>query len=238
VECPSIGFVRVIVAARGSSSVTPTAKPAGTRPRHISLVALPDAAVSPLFGIYDVMKAHALMSPESGDDAPFQIDIVGEEEGRLKLSNDVPIDVPRAIESVDTTDIVIVPPVIVDGSGWQKGRYPRLVEWLRAMHERGAVICSACSGIFLIAETNLLDDKDATVHLDYASAFAAAFPRVAIHPERALVISGSRDELVTSGASTTWHDIVLYLIARYAGVTTAQGVARAFGLQWYQDGQL
>lgn len=51
-----------------------------------------------------------------------------------------------------------------------------------------------------------------------------------------LVISGLREELVSSGASTTWHDLVLYLIARHAGATTAQEVARLFALQWHQDG--
>jgi transcriptional regulator GlxA family with amidase domain len=104
------------------------------------------------------------------------------------------------------------------------------------MHERGAVICSACSGIFLLAETGLFDGKDATVHFGYAREFSSAYPAVSIHPERTLVISGRRDELVSSGASTTWHDLVLYLIARYAGATTAQEVARMFALQWHQDG--
>jgi transcriptional regulator GlxA family with amidase domain len=104
------------------------------------------------------------------------------------------------------------------------------------MYDRGAVLCSACSGIFLLAETGLFDGKDATVHFAYARSFAAAYPAVPIHPERTLVISGLREELVTSGASTTWHDLVLYLIARYAGATTAQEVARLFALQWHQDG--
>ena len=31
-------------------------------------------------------------------------------------------------------------------------------------------------------------------------------------------------------------DLALYLIARYAGATTAQEVARLFALQWHQDG--
>jgi len=131
---------------------------------------------------------------------------------------------------------VIVPSVLLRPAGWKTGRYPRLTEWLRLMHERGAVICSACSGIFLLAETGLFDGRDATVHFGYARAFAATYPAVAIHPERVLVISGLREELVSSGASTTWHDLVLYLIARYAGSTTAQEVARLFALQWHQDG--
>jgi transcriptional regulator GlxA family with amidase domain len=104
------------------------------------------------------------------------------------------------------------------------------------MHERGAALCSACSGIFLLAETGLFDGKDATVHFGYARAFAAAYPAIRIHPERVLVISGRREDLVSSGASTTWHDLVLYLIARHAGATAAQEVARFFALQWHQDG--
>jgi transcriptional regulator GlxA family with amidase domain len=110
------------------------------------------------------------------------------------------------------------------------------VRWLRAMHERGAILCSACSGIFLLAETGLFDGEDATVHYVYAGPFTSLFPAVAVHPERVLVISGRREELVTSGASTTWHDLVLYLTARHAGATHAQAVARAFALQWHEDG--
>jgi transcriptional regulator GlxA family with amidase domain len=34
----------------------------------------------------------------------------------------------------------------------------------------------------------------------------------------------------------TWHDLALYLVARYAGATTAQELARRFALQWHQDG--
>ena len=46
-----------------------------------------------------------------------------------------------------------------------------------------------------------------------------------------LTISGTREELVSSGPSSTWHDMVLHLIARYAGSTAAQDVARMFALQ-------
>ena len=214
----------------------PTPAQAGPHPRHVSLVALPDAAVSTLFGIFDVMNAIALMGASSAARPPFQIDIVGEVSGALTLASGVPIDVQRPVDTIETSDIVIVPSVVLRARGWEKGRYPRLVDWLHAMYDRGAVLCSACSGIFLLAETGLFDGKDATVHYSYARPFAATYPAVPIHPERVLVISGSRDELVSSGASMTWHDLVLYLIARYAGATTAQQVARLFALQWHQDG--
>ena len=211
----------------------------GSNPLRVSLVALPDAVASTLFGIFDVMNAFAVMgisNAGSGTRAPVHVEIVGEAVGPLDLASGVPINVQRAIDTIETSDIVIVPSVLLRPEGWVKGRYSRLVDWIHTMNDRGAVLCSACSGIFLLAETGLFDGRDATVHFSYARAFASTYPAVSIHPERVLVISGLREELVTSGASMTWHDLVLYLIARYAGATSAQEVARLFALQWHQDG--
>ncbi len=204
------------------------------RPRRVCLVAIPDAVVSTLSGIYDVMNAFAILgSPEKN---PFQTTIVGETAGPVPLASGIPVDVQTPISEIDHADIVVVPSVLLGSGGWEKGRYPALVEWLARMHAKGAILCSACSGIFLLAETGLFDDHDAMVHFGYAGPFAAVFPSVKLHPEKVLVISGAREDLVTSGASMTWHDLVLYLIARFAGVTAAQEVARSFALQWHQDG--
>ena len=181
----------------------PNAPPAA---RHVSLLAVPDAGFATLAGIYDVMNAHSLMGlSNTPARSPFQVEIVGEAVGPLDIASGLPVPVQRAVDSIETTDIVIVPSLLVRGPGWQAGRYPRLVDWLQRMHERGAVLCSACSGIFLLAETGLFDGKDATVHFAYARQFSAVHPAVTIHPERVLVISGQREDLVSSGASTTWH---------------------------------
>jgi len=204
---------------------------------HVSLLALPDAVVSTLAGIYDVMNSVALMGIKSaGTSANFHVDIVGEAIGPLALVSGVPIQVQRAIDTVTATDIVIVPSFLLRANFWEKNRYPKLIHWLRAMHKQGAIICSACSGVFLVAETGLLDDKEATVHFNYAGIFAATYPAVSIYPERVLVVSGEREELISSGASMSWHDLVLYLFARFLGATVAQEVARLFALQWHQDG--
>ena len=205
----------------------------------MSVVALPDAVASTLFGVYDVMNSFGIMDTMGGGvggPTPFHPEIVGVAAGPLQLASGVPVDVQRSVDTIEASDVVIVPSIRLPSTGWRKGRYPELVDWLRHMHDRGAVLCSACSGIFLLAETGLFDKKDATVHFGYARAFGTTYPGVTIHPERVLVISGRHEELVTSGASTSWHDLVLYLIARFAGATTAQDVARLFALQWHQDG--
>lgn len=212
---------------------------AATRPLHVSLVAIPDAVISTLSGIYDVLGSFRMLGqiePALPAQAPFAVEIVAAERGSVQLASGLPVEAHRAVGEVTTTDIVIVPSILLGPDGWQTGRYPQLVDWTRRMHADGALLCSACSGVFLLAETGLFDAQDATVHWAYAEAFARAFPRVPLSPERVLMVSGAREELVTSGASMTWHDLVLYLIVRHVGATAAQTVARSFALQWHHDG--
>jgi len=120
---------------------------------------------------------------------------------------------------------------------WRTGRHPRVVEWLRDVHEQGALVCSACSGVLLIAETGLLSGREATIHPAYARTFRESFPDVRLRLEETLVATGERGELVMAGASASWHDLVLYLVARHVGPTAAQALAKFLLLQWHTDGQ-
>ena len=206
-------------------------------PLHVSLLALPESSVSTLAGLLDVLNAPRLLGIDGcGAPPPFEVTVVGEKKGMIRVAGDVPFEVHESVDAIDATDVVIVPSVVLKPEGWGKGRYPRALAWIERMHEQGAALCSACSGIFLLAESGLFDGKDATVHFWYARAFQSLYPEVVIHPERVLVISGMREELISSGASTTWHDLALYLTAKHAGATLAQDVARMFALQWHQDG--
>ncbi len=117
------------------------------------------------------------------------------------------------------------------------GRYPRVVAWIRDMHRGGATVCAACTGAMLTAETGLLDGHEATVHWLSEAVFRRRHPRVRLRIDEALVVSGDGGRLITSGASTSWHDLALYLVARYVGPATAQEVARIQLFRWHHDGQ-
>ncbi len=213
--------------------------PGQNRPLHVSLVAIPDAVISTLTGIYDVLGSFRMLGrvdPSLPTDPPFTVEIVAARRGSVALASGVPLEACRAAAEIETTDIIIVPSVLIGPGGWMTGRYPELVDWSSRMYERGALLCSACSGVFLLAETGLFDGRNTTIHWGYVDAFAKVFPNVPLQPERVLVVSGDREELITSGASMTWHDLVLYLIVRYVGATAAQAIARSFALQWHHDG--
>jgi len=204
--------------------------------RHISVVAVANSTASTLFGIYDVLAYVENRSLATTGSAPFHVDIVGEATGPLALASGVTVDVQRAIDTLEVSDILIVPSVYFGPEGWQTGRYPKVIEWMGKMHDAGATLCSACQGLFLLAETGRFDGHDSTVHYNAAEIFAATYPAIPIHPQRPLMISGAREELLSSGASVALHDLALHLVARYAGSAAAQDVARAFALQWHHEG--
>jgi len=207
------------------------------KPVRVGIVAVPDAGLATLSGIFDVLSSLALLAGREGvpDHPPFAVEILGESADPVRLASGITLPMHGAVDG-RPSDVVIVPSLFVRDGGWHKGRYPHITGWIAERHRAGATICSACSGIFLIAETGLFDGIDATVHWPYARTFAAQYPAVRAHPDRALVVAGSRRELVSSGASTSWHDLVLYLIGRDVGPVAAQAVSRFFALQRHVDG--
>ncbi len=211
-------------------------------PVRVSIVATPDAMVSPVSGLFETLMAVGpMVVAEEGapsDTAPFAVEIVGPSAGPMPSASGLPITAHRSVEEVAQTDVVIVPSLEMHGKGdWIPGRYPRIVAWIRTMHAGGATICSACSGSMLTAETGLLDGHEATAHWVSEAALRRRHPAVRLRLDEALVVSGDGGRLVTSGASTAWHDLVLYLVARYVGPATAAALARFQLLQWHRDGQ-
>jgi transcriptional regulator GlxA family with amidase domain len=213
-------------------------QPAATR---IGIVATPDSTVSPVTGMFEALRSvEGLAATEerlADGRPPFAVEIVAESAGRIEGSSGLTITAHRSVDEAEV-DVAIVPSMEFGREGeWTKGRYPKLVRWLRTMHERGATICSACTGANLAAESGLLDGHEATVHWAAERAFRRMYPEVSVRPDEVLIVSGDGGRLITSGAASAWHDLCLYLIARHVGPATAQATARFLLWDWHHDGQ-
>ena len=89
----------------------------------------------------------------------------------------------------------------------------------------------------LLAEAGLLDGQEATTHWAYCDVLRSRYPGVKVRKERALVVSGEGQRLVMAGGGTSWQDVALYLIARFASVDAAMHVARINLIDWHAVGQ-
>jgi transcriptional regulator GlxA family with amidase domain len=141
-------------------------------PLHVSLVAVPGTLAMPIAGLYEVLTAFPVVAHFHASvpaTPPFAVEIVGTAPMTVAAGSGLPITIQRGVGEVAQTDIVIVPTMAVEES-WPMGRHPELVAWMQRMNEGGAMLCSACTGLGLLAETGLLDGRPATTHWAFGPA--------------------------------------------------------------------
>jgi transcriptional regulator GlxA family with amidase domain len=80
---------------------------------------------------------------------------------------------------------------------------------LRQWDRRGATMTAACIGTFVMAESGLLDDHDATTTWWLAPMFRKRYPRVRLDESNMIVKSG---RFVTAGAALSHVDLALSLV--------------------------
>ena len=90
----------------------------------------------------------------------------------------------------------------------------------------------------MLAETGLLDGRDATSHWGYQDLFRLQYPQIRFHPEPNLCFGDASGRIVTAGGTTSWHDLALHIIARHVSPGEAMRIAKVYLLKWHDDGQL
>ncbi|MFA7506373.1 MAG: helix-turn-helix domain-containing protein [Burkholderiaceae bacterium] len=211
---------------------------AGSAALHVSLAAVPGSLSSPITGLYELLTSFPVVADFYDDVpaiSPFDVEIVGRSRKTLTAPSGLPIRIQRSIAEIEHSDIVILPAMAVEPG--KHRQHPELVRWLRGMHERGAVLCSACTGLVLLAETGLLEGRRATTHWSFAPAMQQAFPGIEMCVHEVLVTAGEREEFVMAGGAASWQDLALYLIERFVGVAASRAIARFELLERHASGQ-
>ena len=210
------------------------------RPAAVAIVAFPDTTASVVYGMYDLFASAGrdwgfVVSGEPGPELMRPV-VVAAAQGPFEAANGVTLLPHATFDQAGPIDIVCVPEIAVPPGDDLGDRFTREIAWIRARYQAGAIVASACSGAVLLAEGGLLDGQDATTHWAYCDALQTNYPTIRVHPERALVLSGEGQRLVMAGAGTSWQDLALYLIGRFAGVD-AMHVARMNLIDWHRVGQ-
>jgi transcriptional regulator GlxA family with amidase domain len=209
---------------------------------HVSLVVFPECDPSIIYGVFDTLwcagKHWDSVNGLTRDDHLFEPCLVAAEPGPLRLCTGVSIIPQASVKEITRTDIVFVPNVMINSPDGLRALDRRVLEWIARMHRRGAQLYAACGGSLALAEAGLLDGQQATTHWSYAPLFRQQFPEVELHEDRILVQAGAGHSIVCCGGASSWQDLALLLIARYAGTEEAIRLSKFFLYQWHRDGQL
>jgi transcriptional regulator GlxA family with amidase domain len=206
------------------------------------IVAVPETAGSALYGMVDVLSATGnlwqLLVGTEPERVLIKPRIVSLSSEPFECGNGIPVTPATGIDSDPSGEIIILPEIWLAPDETMNGRYPELMEWIREKFRKGSVIYSACSGSIMLAETGLLDGREATSHWGYADLFRNGYPDVRFRPEPNLVVADASGRIVTAGGTTSWHDLAIHIIARHCSSGEALRIAKVYLLKWHGEGQL
>jgi len=208
---------------------------------NVAILAVPDVTASALYGMFDLFASAgrdwSFITGSVAGEPRMRPYIVSAHRSGFRGGNDIWIRPDYALEGCPTPAIVCIPDFFIVPGGTCAGRFEEEIVWLHKWHAAGATLASVCSGVVMLAEAGLLDGQEATIHWAYRKSLTANYPGVRVYPDRALVVSGAGQRIVTAGGGTSWHDLALFLIGRFVGLKEAMEVAKTYLVDWHDMGQ-
>lgn len=211
-------------------------------PINVAILAMPETTASVMFGIHDMLcsagRDWSLLVHGKPGPQKIQSYIVSNTTGPFSIANGVTVQAHYTFGNCPPPDIICVPELFIAPEATISSRYDREIHWLTEAYRGGAILATACSGALLLAESGLLDGQDATTHWGYCDTLGQRYPAIRVHPDRALVISGTDQRIVMAGGGTSWLDLILYLVGRILSIEEAVQLAKVYLVDWHDLGQL
>ncbi|MCC8394685.1 transcriptional regulator FtrA [Paraburkholderia sp. MMS20-SJTR3] len=175
-----------------------------------------------------VTELFALERPELG--VPwYRFAVCASEPGPIRAAGGITLAAPYTLELLADADTIVIP-------GWRDADEPppaALLAAIRAAYERGARLCSICSGVFVLAAAGVLDGKTATTHWRYADKLQQRYPRLRVQADALYVDAG---QVITSAGSAAGLDMLLHLVRRDHGSAIANRVAQRLVVPPHREG--
>jgi AraC family transcriptional activator FtrA len=170
----------------------------------------------------------ALRRPELG--VPwYRFEVCAEERVPIRAAGGVQVVVQNGLKILERADTIVIP-------GWRGADEvppPALIRHLQRAFERGARLCSICSGVFVLAAAGVLEGKRVTTHWRYAEKLARAYPDLTVDPNVLYVDEG---QILTSAGSAAGLDMLLHLVRRDYGPRVANTVAQRLVIPPHREG--
>jgi AraC family transcriptional regulator, transcriptional activator FtrA len=194
--------------------------------RHLVVAVAYDGLCTFEFGC--TVEVFALERPELGVDW-YRFEVCAAERGPIRAAGGIAMQVERSLALLDQADTIVIP-------GWRDADEvppPALLKKIRAAYERGARLCTICSGVFVLAAAGILDGKTVTTHWRYAEKLAQRYPDLKVEANALYVDQG---QILTSAGSAAGLDMFLHLVRRDFGTRVANLVAQRLVIPAHREG--
>ncbi len=171
----------------------------------IAIVAYPGVQESAVLGLTDLFT---IANSYADEDGGVQISV--------KKITEQEVNDPAS----GRFDAIVLPPTLDHA---ERSTSSVIHDWLRDQHGAGALMCSACAGLFWLGHSGLLEGRAVTTHWTHEDEFRASFPDAQLNLDYLLV---DDNDIATVGGLMAWLDLGLYIVKRWLGPQVAAATER------------
>ncbi len=179
---------------------------------EVAVVVFPRAEELDFTGVWQVLGTTQHLSKETY----FKIRTVGTTEEPIKCAHHLTVLPDEPLSSISKCDVIVIP----GGPGTSEAmKNEVLLNQVKQAYETGKLVCSVCTGAFILAKAGVLKGKKATTYhteIDKLSNFGAVPVR-----ER-VVVQGN---LITGAGVSASLDVGMKIVEKLLGVESAAKVA-------------
>src|SRR6185312_3186307 len=195
-------------------------------PRHVVAAVAYDRLCTFEFGC--TVELFALPRPELEVEW-YEFAVCAAEPGPIRAMGGIAVEVSHSLRLLERADTIVVP-------GWRdadEAPPPDLLRKLRQAYDRGARLCSICSGVFVLAAAGVLTGKRATTHWKYVERLTERYPDIVVEPNALYVDEG---QVLTSAGSAAGLDMLVHLVRKDFGPRIANQVAQRLVIPPHREG--
>jgi transcriptional regulator GlxA family with amidase domain len=208
----------------------------------LDILALPESTASVLYSLFDVFSSvggmWSFLTGEKQNAGGFKVRIVAPQSDIFLCHGGIPVSPHAGFDDCRGSQVIVIPDLVLEPDFCPDDNWRQTKVWLQRQYAMGSVICSVCTGSFLLADSGLLDGKEATTHWSAAEMIRSRFPEVTLHEDKIFVPADEEHRIITAGGMSSWIELSLYLIKRYFGYQEATRAAKIFLLGDRSNGQL
>ncbi|CUH97212.1 hypothetical protein P22_3339 [Propionispora sp. 2/2-37] len=188
------------------------------RQLSVGIIVFNEVEVLDFAGPFEVFS---ITTNQNSDSKPFAVHIISQTGELVRARNGLLVKPCYSFDDSPALDILIIP----GGYGAEKIEIHNetVITWIKEQSKKVKLLASVCTGAFLLAEAELLDNKVATTHWMDIDRLVKEYPKITVQKGVKYVDEGA---IITAAGISAGLDMSFHIVKRFMGADIARATAK------------
>lgn len=197
--------------------------------KNIGIFIYPEVEVLDFAGPYEVFTTATRVVKKIRLDAPFTVFTVSMSKEPIKARAGLTVLPDFSFDEHPSIDVLIIPGGVVD----EEMENQILLDWIKRTDLKSEITSSICTGVFLLAQADVLKTNRVTTHWEDIDDLQSKFKNLDVLQNVRWIDEGKN---VTSAGISAGIDMSLHIVERLCGSELAELTAKQMDFEWHKNG--